>query len=108
MNPSPNAAPTMPIPFARFSGVVESAMKACAVGMLAPAMPGQAARHEQQRQRLRQAERQVRDGRSQQTDQDHRPAADHIGPASPERREQELHQRERRREHPDLECRRAE
>ena len=26
MKPSPNAAPTMPMPFARFSGVVTSAM----------------------------------------------------------------------------------
>jgi hypothetical protein len=39
MKPSPNAAPTRPIPFARFSGVVTSAMYACAVGMFAPAMP---------------------------------------------------------------------
>ena len=39
MKPSPNAAPTRPMPFARFSGVVMSAMYACAVGMLPPAMP---------------------------------------------------------------------
>ena len=39
MNPSPNAAPTIPIPFARFSGVVRSATTAWAVGMFAPAMP---------------------------------------------------------------------
>ena len=39
MNPSPKAAPTIPMPFARFSGVVRSATTAWAVGMFAPAMP---------------------------------------------------------------------
>jgi hypothetical protein len=39
MNPSPNAAPMSPMPFARVSAVVVSAMNACAVGMFAPAMP---------------------------------------------------------------------
>ena len=39
MKPRPKAAPTNPMPLARFSGVVESAMNACAVGMFAPAIP---------------------------------------------------------------------
>jgi hypothetical protein len=39
INPRPKAAPTRPMPFARFSGVVESAMNACAAGMFAPAIP---------------------------------------------------------------------
>ena len=39
MNPRPNAAPMSPMPFARVSGVVVSAMNACAVETLAPAMP---------------------------------------------------------------------
>ena len=39
MNPSPNAAPTIPIPFARSSGLVMSAITAWAVEMLPPEMP---------------------------------------------------------------------
>ena len=37
--PRPKAAPIRPIPFARFSGVVVSAMTAWAVETVAPAMP---------------------------------------------------------------------
>src|SRR5688572_26558869 len=39
INPSPNAAPTIPMPRARFSAVVISATYACAVGIFAPAIP---------------------------------------------------------------------
>ena len=39
VNPAPNAIPISAIPFARFSGVVQSAITAAAVPTLAPAMP---------------------------------------------------------------------
>src|SRR3989304_7718756 len=39
MKPRPKAAPTRPMPFARFSGGVMSAITAGAVGIFAPAMP---------------------------------------------------------------------
>ena len=39
MKPSPNAAPTIPIPLARSSGFVMSAITAWAVEMLPPEMP---------------------------------------------------------------------
>ncbi len=41
MKPSPKAAPMSPMPFARFSEVVESAMNAWAVDTVAPEMPAQ-------------------------------------------------------------------
>jgi len=39
IKPSPNAAPISPIPLARFSGVVTSAIYACAAAMLPAQMP---------------------------------------------------------------------
>ena len=42
MNPRPNAAPIIPIPLARRSGGVTSAMYACAAAMLPAQMPAKA------------------------------------------------------------------
>ena len=108
MKPRPKAAPISPIPRARFSGVVTSAIYACAVGNVGAGDAADDARHEQQRERTGERHRDVREARAEQADQDDGLAPDLIRPAAPDRREQELHQREAGAEQPDRERRRAE
>ena len=55
VNPTPNAMPIRAMPFARFSGGVQSAITAAAVPTLAPAIPApiRASEHQPEGQRRR-------------------------------------------------------
>ena len=108
----PNAAPMRAMPCLRFSGVVQSAMTAWAVEMVAPAMPApmratnsriRASRPA--RPLVRQvggvAEQGVEDDAAGQADEQDGPPADAVGEPAPDRGEEELHGGERRHQQAD-------
>ena len=99
IKPSPNAAPTIPMPRARFSAVVISAMYACAVGIFAPAIPPTIRAAKISAKRAGEGKREVRNARAEQPNQNDGAASDAVRPAPPDRREHELHQRVHRAEH---------
>ena len=72
-----------PCPRARFSGVVTSAMYACAVGMLAPAMPPTMRATNTRASDVDECEREIRQARAHQADQDDRLAADRDPTSAP-------------------------
>jgi hypothetical protein len=100
------------MPRARRSRGVTSAIKACAVEMVAPGHARPDPGDEQPDEALVRhgcGEEGIADRRARQADQQHGPAADAIGKAAPEWRKEELHQRERdcqRRHHERDEARR--